>query len=76
MDKDITAEWLLSQIYEHYRQTHPVRKQFLKEVELYTHDDSMPLVTEGEVEQIRNHNYYKGYMKALLWVLNTAQKGE
>ena len=36
-----------------------------EEIELYTHDDAMPLVTEDEVEQVRQHNYYKGYLDAL-----------
>ena len=71
------TEQLLSVIQERALETARLRskKGLIKEVKLYTHDDAMPLVTDGEIEQVRNYNYYKGYSSALLWVLDRAYSG-
>ena len=78
MPKETKFAWLMQQIYDHGKEIHRFRisKGLTKEVELYTHDDAMPLVMENEIEQVRSYSYYKGYWKALLWVMDMSSKDE
>ena len=78
MSKETKFAWLMQQIYDHGKEIHRLRlsKDLYREIELYTHDDAMPLVMEDEIEQVRSHNYYKGYWKALLWVMDMSIKDE
>jgi len=87
MTKTPTAEWLLSQIYEHGKEIHWIKRNndLMYGIKL----DSLRCaidVFEGmtgdgadaecykELDRVKDYNYYQGYTKALLWVLDTALK--
>ena len=88
MAKTPTAEWLLSQIYEHGKEIHLIKKynDLINDIELDSlrcaidvYDGMTGGEAEGcykELDIVKDYNYYKGYTKALLWVLDTWLKGE